>query len=489
MAITHRTIALNVRRLRTPIILSLALALSVTGAIACSADEPSGNGTGNVPALQSVRSMDPPVTSTRNTTSAGLLKPTDPAALTESVRSTPDPRYTPSPTPSALIQPVTTDPPKPTVHVPNPEPVTADASPSAHQETCLIPFLNWLIETPWTTAEDLQTGLDGFYSSNSECDQTEFAPEFFANPICRDENRVGGMRVGESSFSVGESYNYNLGLSRTGRSGSGSMLIHFLKLPDSPNGGCWYYHGGSGRWRGTEVETGPSGRIQTNLQMPAIPTPAPSASGASDHKARTPTPVPGPYWESFTQAEYDQFLPPKGAIQWPGQGTCRIFGQIIRGRNTYPLNDSTPDGIKSKLQWVPGEFPDGELFTRAVGPRSAELMEQEQPDLFKPRYGHVEQFCGFAEALHPEIPVIRTTFEFNARTGEGWKDDRGTTIYEWDAYRVEIRYILVDDLEHRLPSFRYRMEQHGPILIEKMQSPCDRTSMRISAEQYCQTAP
>jgi len=199
--------------------------------------------------------------------------------------------------------------------------------------------------------------------------------------------------------------------------------------------------------------------------------------------------VPGPYWESFTQAEYDQFLPPKGAIQWPGQGTCRIFGQIIRGRNTYPLNDSTPDGIKSKLQWVPGEFPDGELFTRAVGPRSAELMEQEQPDLFKPRYGHVEQFCGFAEALHPEIPVIRTTFEFNARTGEGWKDDRGTTIYEWDAYRVEIRYILVDDLEHRLPSFRYRMEQHGPILIEKMQSPCDRTSMRISAEQYCQTAP
>ena len=236
MAITHRTIILNVPRLRTPIILSLALALSVTGAIACSADEPLGNGTGDVPTPQSVRSTDPPVTSTRNPTSARLIKPTAPVTATESGSSKPDSRYTLGPTPSALIQPVPTDAPTPTVPVPNPEPVPAGASPSARQETCLVPFLNWLVETPWTTAEDLQTGLDGFYSNNSECDQPEFAPEFYANPICRDENRVGGMRVGESRFSVGASYNYNLGLSRTGRSGSGSMLIHFLKLPDSPNG-------------------------------------------------------------------------------------------------------------------------------------------------------------------------------------------------------------------------------------------------------------
>ena len=238
MAITHWTIALNVRRLSTPFILCLALALSVTSAIARSPDEPLVNGNGDAPTPQSVRSTDAPVTSTRNPTSGRLIKPTAPAASTGSGRSTPDSRHTPSPTPSALIQPVSTNAPTPTVPVPNPEPVPTVTPPSAHQETCLIPFLNWLVETPWTTAEDLQTGLDGFYSSNSGCDQTEFAPEFFANPICRDENKVGGMRVGESSFSVGESYNYNLGLSRTGRSGSGSMLIHFLKLPDSPNGGC-----------------------------------------------------------------------------------------------------------------------------------------------------------------------------------------------------------------------------------------------------------
>ena len=295
MAITHRTIALNVRRLRTRSILSIALVLLVTVAIACSADEPSGNGTGDAPTPQSVRSTDSPVTSTRNPTSGGVIKPTAPATLTESGSSKPESRDNPSPTPSALIRPVPTDAPTPTVPVPNPEPVPAVTSPSAHQETCLVPFLNWLVETPWTTAEDLQTSLDGFYSSNSECDQTEFAPEFYANPICSDENRVGGMRVAESSFSVGASYNYNLGLSRTGRSGSGSMLIHFLKLPDSPNAGCWYYHAMTGQWRGTEVETGPSGRIQTNLQMPAIPTPAPAASGVSDHKAPTATPVPGPY--------------------------------------------------------------------------------------------------------------------------------------------------------------------------------------------------
>ena len=43
------------------------------------------------------------------------------------------------------------------------------------------------------------------------------------------------------------------------------------------------------------------------MQAPtSTPTPPPDPTP-------TPTPVPGPYWERFTQAEYDQFLPPKGA--------------------------------------------------------------------------------------------------------------------------------------------------------------------------------
>ena len=114
-------------------------------------------------------------------------------------------------------------------------------------------------------------------------------------------------------------------------------------------------------------------------------------------------------------------------------------------------------------------------------------MEQEQPSLFNPL--NVQHFCGFAEAVHPEIPVIRTTFEYDLRTGTGWKNDRGTTIYEWDSYRVEIRYILVDNPEHRSMNLRYQMEQHGPILIEKMESPCDRTSVRLNPKIYCQSAP
>ena len=114
-------------------------------------------------------------------------------------------------------------------------------------------------------------------------------------------------------------------------------------------------------------------------------------------------------------------------------------------------------------------------------------MEEEHPNLFNPL--NIEHFCGFAEALHPEIPVMRTTFEFDLRTGEGWNNDRGTRIYEWDSYRVEIRYILVDNPEHRSEYRRYQLKQHGPILIEKMQSPCDRSSVRINPEFYCQTAP
>ena len=216
------------------------------------------------------------------------------------------------------------------------------------------------------------------------------------------------------------------------------------------------------------------------MQAPtSTPTPPPDPTP-------TATPVPGPYWEQFAKEEYDRFLPPRGAIQWPGQGRCQIVGQIISGKNTYSLNDSTPDGIKSSLQWDHEEYGTM-LFTRMVGPRSAELMEQEQPNLFNPL--HIEHFCGFAEALHPEIPVIRTTFEFNVRTGQGWKNNRGTTIYEWDAYRVEIRYIFVDNPEHRSRYLRYQMDQHGPILIEKLQSPCDRTSVRVNPDIYCQTAP
>ena len=51
-----------------------------------------------------------------------------------------------------------------------------------------------------------------------------------------------------------------------------------------------------------------------------------------------------------------------------------------------------------------------------TGPRSAEselAWKQEHPKLFNPQ-STSKMFCGFAEALHPEIPVIRTTFEFNA---------------------------------------------------------------------------
>lgn len=78
--------------------------------------------------------------------------------------------------------------------------------------------------------------------------------------------------------------------------------------------------------------------------LTSTPTPPPDPTP-------TPTPVPGSYWERFTQAEYDQFLPPRGAIQWPRQGKCQIVGQIISGRNTYSLNDlhSGRDLVKAPM--------------------------------------------------------------------------------------------------------------------------------------------
>ena len=121
--------------------------------------------------------------------------------------------------------------------------------------TCLIDYRKWLTETPWENARDLHVGMAEFRELRPDCNAVIFVPEYSAQPLCRDRDRVGGYRVG-SFFSRGESYNYNLELLSTRRGGSGDMLIHFVRLPELTSPGCWYYSAAQEVWYETVAGAG-----------------------------------------------------------------------------------------------------------------------------------------------------------------------------------------------------------------------------------------
>ena len=128
--------------------------------------------------------------------------------------------------------------------------------------TCLIDYRKWLTETRWENARDLHVGMVEFRELRPDCNAVIFVPEYSAQPLCRDRDRVGGYRVG-SFFSRGQSYNYNLELLSTRKGGSGDMLIHFARLPELTSAGCWYYSASQEVWYETVV--GLVGRLLPQL--------------------------------------------------------------------------------------------------------------------------------------------------------------------------------------------------------------------------------
>ena len=201
---------------------------------------------------------------------------------------------------------------------------------------------------------------------------------------------------------------------------------------------------------------------------------------------RTPTPVPALYWEQFTQSEYDQFLPPKGAIRWEPFYFC-----LPPPPPPFELRYVATDAVKSEIHWM---GPNVEKVMRFnLHSTAMKALAEEHPGLLGDEGAEPEVFCGFAETLDPRVPVVRAVFEFNARRGEPWRrpmDPKGS-FYEWDAYRVEARYVLQDNPEYEKIRHHhgFDLEQLGPILIEKLNSPCDRTSAHVSPVHYCRTAP
>ena len=52
----------------------------------------------------------------------------------------------------------------------------------------------------------------------------------------------------------------------------------------------------------------------------------------------------------------------------------------------------------------------------------------EHPDLFDE--SGFTQFCGYAQAIHPNVPVIRVNFEMNVRDNSEWWQSRRQKVLQ-----------------------------------------------------------
>lgn len=233
---------------------------------------------------------------------------------------------------------------------------------------------------------------------------------------------------------------------------------------------------------------------RTSLQTPTPPslaaTTAPSThqqdSGSVDMSAPTPTPTPQPtptntplppetpYWQRFTDADYDALRPPTGNINWNDSKDCPFIG------STPKYVDATPQGISDRLEW-PFNYDAKAPLELAI-----ESMMQMHPNFFTrgSKIGkRIEHVCVQTEAVSPTVPVFRMTAEFDAEPSERrWTDAQGVERTMWRAYRIEVRYIFTDRDTH--PEYR----QLGPMLIEKIRNPCDRAHKLYDFEpdsDYC----
>ncbi len=225
-----------------------------------------------------------------------------------------------------------------------------------------------------------------------------------------------------------------------------------------------------------EPPTPTRGRVtqQDGAVILARPTPTPTPVPTP---TRTPPPPPDtPYWKLFSQAQYEEFLPPTGPIDWTTPRECRE-----RATRDPFLHESTPKEMLDRMEWdyeshgpiVSGlvrEHRGGRILARAIIERVQELDWE--------RFGNnprrVSAVCGHVYALHTQIPVVRVTFNMNASTGDWTDPETGDRHPIIEAYRLEARYIYADDVIGRR-----ELEPLGPVLIEPLGSFCDRDDIII----------
>ena len=179
----------------------------------------------------------------------------------------------------------------------------------------------------------------------------------------------------------------------------------------------------------------------------------------------TPLPPSTPYWQQFSKADYDQFNPPTGPINWRKAEKCRFDRPLRRF-----LTDSTPAGILDRIEWDYTES----ISKTTIADKALKAIRTLHPDLFKLEDRYIINLCGNVEVLHPQIPVLRTTFAMDANSGIWINPENGRRQTIWKAYRIEARYIYTEGED------RPRIEQLGPILIEPLGHVCNRDDRNAS---------
>ncbi len=192
---------------------------------------------------------------------------------------------------------------------------------------------------------------------------------------------------------------------------------------------------------------------QPTPTMTPVPTPT-----------STPLPPSTPYWKHFSQADYNQFHPPAGPINWRKAEKCRPDQPLLRF-----LKDSTPAGILDRIEWDYAQAKKAPIASTTL-----DTIRALHPDLFELQDRYIINLCGNREALHPQVPVIRTTFAFNADSGTWINPENGKRHTIWKAYRIEARYIYTEGED------RPKLEQLGPILIEPLGHVCNRDDIPAS---------
>ena len=191
---------------------------------------------------------------------------------------------------------------------------------------------------------------------------------------------------------------------------------------------------------------------QPTPTMTPVPTPT-----------STPLPPSTPYWKQFSQADYDQFRPPTGPINWRTPEKCRFD----RPRQRV-ANDVTPAGILDNLSW-------GYIKASTHAPISATILDylgRNHSDLFGNPASNISYLCGNLEALHSQIPVIRNTFAINVSRGLWTNPETGKILDVLKAYRIEVRYIYTEGED------KPKLEQLGPVLIEPLGHVCNRDDLK-----------
>ncbi len=136
--------------------------------------------------------------------------------------------------------------------------------------------------------------------------------------------------------------------------------------------------------------------------------------------------------------------------------------------NNRHLTDATPSGILDRIEW------DYTKISISIAGTTLNAIRELHPDLFRIEDRYIVDVCGNLEALHPQIPVTRTTFAMNVDSGTWTNPENGNKRIIWKAYRIEARYIYTQGEE------RPKVEQLGPVLIEPLGHVCNRDDIRVS---------